>query len=368
MLLYIKRERSMVMKVARCPECNVPELFSQTQVWLNNGDIVQRINPQLRMGLIECENLDPVFKNIGDIIGIPVERMIVNICARAVEVYMRSLIPPEVRDMIIAKQMDPSTFAEPTMTLSQVSGWGKYEALGLRYERDENDYGKYRITKPFSLPLAAGAMAGASSSVVGGQHEITYEEVAPDVYEFTTSWAEYPEELMERFGLIIYEHRDGDIELERCATCGIPKALSSYRWELDDGLILNEHTGRRMAMLGPGMMDLLFEELERELGETIPEVVVEAQRRFTRTGFYTIEQVSDEGDFRTQLALRGLGNLKEIRMEPAGLFMRIDNVVGHLLTVGMVQGLYEMAFDIGSTVDWARSEEGNLEVQVVPKA
>src|SRR4030042_4224783 len=119
-----------------------------------------------------------------------------------------------------------------------------------------------------------------------------------------------------------------------------------------------------MAMLGPGMMDLLFAELERELGDTIPEVAVEAQRRFTKTGFYSIEQVSDEGDFRTQLALRGLGNLREIKMGPPGLFMRIDNVVGHLLTVGMVQGLFEMAFDVDSSVEWALSEDGNREGEI----
>jgi hypothetical protein len=355
------------MDVPRCPECNVPELFSQQQVWLNNGDIVQRINQTLRMGLIECENLDPLFENIGDIIGVSIERMIVNICARAVEVYMRSLIPADVQEMVIAKKLDPAIFTEPTLTLCHVSGFGKYENLGSRYERDENDYSKYRITRPFSLPLAAGAMAGAVTSVVGGQHHITYEEVSPDVYEFTTSWTEYPEELMERFELIVYEHRDGDIELERCATCGLPKAFRSYRWELDDGLIINQYTGRRMAMLGPGMMDLLFLELEKELGEAIPRAVVEAQRRFTKTGFYSIEQVSDEGDFRTQLALRGLGNLKEIRMGPPGLYMRIDNVVGHLLSVGMVQGLFEMAFDVESSVDWALSEDDNLEVQVSPK-
>jgi hypothetical protein len=357
-----------MLDVARCLECNVPEPFSQQQVWLNNGDIVQRINQTLRMGLIECENLDPLFKNLGDIIGVPIERMIVNICARAVEVYMRSLIPAEVREMIIAKQLDPTMFADSILALCHVSGFGKYESLDSRYQRDEEDYSKYRITRPFSLPLAAGAMAGAITSLVGGQHNITYKEVAPDVYEFTTSWTEYPEELMERFELIIYNHRDGDIELERCATCGIPTALSSYRWELDDGLIINGHTGRRMAMLGPGMMDLLFEELEKELGESIPEAAVEAQRRFTKTGFYSIEQVSDEGDFRTQLALRGLGNLKEIKMGPPGLFMRIDNVVGHLMTVGMVQGLFEMTFDVESTVSWALSEEGSLEMEVNPKA
>jgi hypothetical protein len=356
-----------MLDIARCPECNVPEPFNQGQEWLNNGDIVQSLNREARVGFIECENLDPLFANISDIIGVSIERMIVNITARATEIYMRSLIPAEVREMIVAKQLDPSTFADSIFTLCHVMGFGKYETIGFRHERDADDYGKYRITKPFSLPLAAGAMAGASSSLVGGEHHITYEEISPGVYEFITTWTEYPAELMERFDIVPYNHRDGDIEIERCATCGIPKAFTNYRWSLDDGLIINEHTGRRMTLIGPGILDRLFEELEKELGETIPKVVVEAQRRFTKTGFYSIEQVSDEGDFRTQLALRGLGNLQEIKMGPPGLSMRIDNVVGHLLTVGMVQGLFEMAFDVESSVGWTLSKDGNLEVRVSPK-
>ncbi len=123
-----------------------------------------------------------------------------------------------------------------------------------------------------------------------------------------------------------------------------------------------------MVVLGPGIQDRLFKELEKELGDTIPKVVVEAQRRFTKTGFYSIEQVSDEGNFRTQLALRGLGNLRDIKIGPPGLVMRIDNAAGHLMTVGMVQGLFEMAFDVESNVEWALSDKGNLQVEVKPKA
>jgi hypothetical protein len=355
-----------LLDIVRCPECNIPEPFAQGQEWLNNGDIVQRSNPQARIGFIECENLDPLFRNMGEIIGISVEPMIVNITARQVEVYMRPLIPQEARDMILAKQLDPNSFEDYIFTLCHVYGYGKYETIDYRYERGADDYALYQITRPFSLPLAAGAMAGASSSLVGGEHQITYREISSELYEFKTTWTEYPQELMERFETTPYNHRNGDIELERCATCGTPKAFSNYRWSLEDGLIVNEYTGRRMAVLAPGIQDLLFKELEKELGDTIPKVVVEAQRRFTKTGFYSIEQVSDEGDFRTQLALRGLGNLRDIKMGPPGLFMRIDNAAGYLMTVGMVQGLFEMAFDVESHVEWALSDQGNLEVEISP--
>lgn len=95
--------------------------------------------------------------------------------------------------------------------------------------------------------------------------------------------------------------------------------------------------------------------------------MVEAQRRFVKTGFYSIEEVGDEGDIRTQLALRGLGNLKEITMGREGVHVRLDNATLHLMVVGLIQGLFEMAFGIDSNVEWEFTGEGNLEVQVTPQ-
>lgn len=355
------------MDVSICPECRVPEPFSQGQVWLNNGDIVQRINSEARVGFIECENLDPLFANIGDIIGTSIESMIVNITTRGVERYMGKLVPAEVKEMVQAKQMYPGVFTDPVMTYCHIVGYGKYEFVRSRYERDEEDFSVFRILEPFSVPEAAGSLAGAISAVVGGEHAVSYEETSPGLYEFTTSWTEYPEVLVERLQPTPYRHQDGDIELKRCATCGAPAALAGFRWYLDRGLIVNKHTGRRMAILGPELMDAVFMALEAELGETIPNVVVEAQRRFVKTGFYSIDEVSDEGDFRTQLALRGMGNLQEISMDSRGMHLRVDSAAVHLLTVGMVQGLFEMAFDMPSDVEWELSDGGDLEVEVRPR-
>jgi hypothetical protein len=356
------------MDVVICPECKVPEPFNQGQMWLNNGDIVQRVNPEARAGFIECENLDPLFKNIGDIIGIPIESLVVNITTRGVERYMRTLVPAEVREMVQAKRMDPNVFTNPVMTYCHTVGYGKYEYVDSRYERGEDDYSTFRILEPFSVPEAAGSLAGAISAVVGGEHAVTYKEVSPGLYEFTTSWTEYPEVLVERLQPTPYRHREGDIELERCSTCGAPAALSEFKWFLDRGLIVSKHTGRRMAILGTELLDVLFNALEAELGETIPNVVVEAQRRFVKTGFYSIDEVSDEGDFRAQLALRGMGNLREINMDSHGMHLRIDSAAGYLLTVGMVQGLFEMALDVDSHVEWELSESGDLEVEIKPQA
>ena len=354
------------MKASACDECGVPEIFSAGQAWLNNGDIVQRINEKARMGFIECENLDPLFKNIGDLIGFPVEELIINSTARGSAIYLERLIPEEVKTLFRNGDMGADVFIKSISNYCHALGYGKYENAAFRYEGDTGDFYRQRIFRPFSLPEAAGCLAGALAAIVGGEHSVTYEEVSPALYEFTTGWTEYPESLKEKLRISEYTHRDGDLELERCGSCGCPREFSAFRWEFDQGLIVNEHTGRRMAILGTELLDNVFEALESELGETIPTVVIEAQRLFTKTGFYSIEQVSNEDEFRSQLALRGLGNLRMIKMGTRGLRMRIDNVAGYLLTVGMAQGLFEMALDEDSHVDWELSKQGDLLVEVTP--
>jgi hypothetical protein len=359
------------MDINVCPECGVPEVLIQRWFWLNNGDIVQGANQAVRLGFIECENLDPLFKQIGEIIGLSIEPLVVDITSRGAARFTRSFFPEAIREAIQTKQIGLENIIELILDTCHIMGYGRYENVDFRYERDEDDYSILRIEAPFSVPEAAGSIAGVLGGLMGGDYATTYEEISPGVYVFNTHWSEDSEDREEReekLELVSYSRENGDLELEKCATCGAPKALNAYGWDLDRGLIVNKINGHRMAILGPELLDTLFDVLEEELGETIPATVVEAQRRFTKTGFYSIEQVSDKGDFRTQLALRGLGNLREIRMGPPGLFMRISNAAGHLLTVGMVQGLFEMAFDVESNVDWALSGNGNLEVQVSPKA
>jgi hypothetical protein len=356
-----------MLNMGRCKECNVPDLFYQSHEWLNNGDIVQRANHRARMGMIESEALDPLFTNVGKIIGQSIYPLIINIIARGSRLYLNKLMPEEFKELVRSKEGDFRQIAEPIMTLCHVMGFGQYEFLDYRYENDPDDFSRAHIFRPFSVPEVVGAFAGAISAVVGGEHSVSYEEISPGMYEVTTRWTEFEEVLKEKLRIDEYHHRDGDIEFERCATCGCPKPFTEYYWDLENGVVVNGKTGRRMAMLGFEMLDSVFLALEDELGDTIPRVVVEAQRRFAKTGFYSIEDVRDEKELRNELALRGLGNVQELTLNPRGLRLSIHNVSGHLLTIGIVQGIFEMAFNVKSSVDWELSEEGNLDVEVTPR-
>lgn len=368
---------SETRQTSRCPECNVPEIFTKEHIWLSNGDIVARSNQRAHLAFIECENLDPLFTNIGDIIGMPIERLIINIVSRGIRAYLAAFIPDDMKSLLLSmkpgdvvlrqkcRDLIDSLNVANTM-LAGIMGCGKYEVKGYRYERDQDDFSTIWVTEPYSVPFVVGTHAGHNAALVGGDRRVDHKEISPSVYELTSHWAPGEKALRERLRIGQYEPKEGDIELERCGTCGGPTALSGYEWHLDRGIILSTLTGRRMAILGPSMLDPVFEALEYELGDIIPHAVIEAQRRFVKTGFYSVDEVQDEENVRNIFATRGLGNLKEIKMGRKGVRARIDNTCLHLMLIGQIQGLFDMAFNIDSHVEWEISEEGNLTVEISP--
>jgi hypothetical protein len=356
-----------MLDVTLCAECGVPGPFSLGHRWLNNGDIVQTADGRVRMGFIECETLDPLFGNISAIVGASINPLIVNTASKGTAQYLKPLIPKEVKEMVEKGEISVEPFTQLFADFCQILGFGKYEFLAYRFQHDADDFSRTRILHPFSVPEAAGCYSGALCAVVGGEHSVSYQELSPGLFELVSHWTTSHRDQKESAQLHVYSHRDGDIELERCSTCGCPKAFKDYYWDLEKGVIVDGVTGRRLALLGYELLDALFNALEAERGDTVPRVIVEAQRRFVKTGFFSIDELSDEGDFRAQLAMRGMGNLQELRMGSQGMHLRVDNAACNLLMVGMVQGLFEMIFDVDSNVEWELSGQGDLQVDVKPR-
>jgi len=352
-----------VFEIRKCDECGVPLPFTRSHRWLSDGSMVQAMNQRARVAFLECEFIDPLFDLIGRIIGLPIDHIVVNITTRGCQLYMESVIPEEVRRNVRDGSVEPPVVAMPIIDFCHIIGYGRYSFLGYRFEGKEDDFCTIRIYRPFSVYEAAGAFAGVIACLVGGEHSVSCLEVGPKLYEFTTHWARYPEVLRERLKLPAHLPRKGQVDLPRCATCGAPRAYSRYRWDLRNGIILNTQSGRRMALLGPGLLDSVFEALEWELGDTIPRTVVEAQRQNARAGLRFIELTDFQG-IRNQLAVRGLGELLDYRAGRDGVYLRVANPTLYLILAGMVQGAYEKAYDVESGVDWQLGRDRELVIEV----
>ncbi len=118
-----------------------------------------------------------------------------------------------------------SCFEAVFRDIAGINGTGRYERVDVRYKRDEHDYDTVSISEPHSAPLAVSAHVGAVEILTGVEQGYAYEEKSPDFCHITTFPSPHPEELKERLWFRPHEHTDGDIELERCSTCGGPHLL-----------------------------------------------------------------------------------------------------------------------------------------------
>lgn len=351
-----------------CPECGVPRYATEELHWLDSGVIVQSRDEKHRAVFIECENLDPLFEGMEKIMDAPVEHILVDSRRKSTRDYVERFVTEERRQLILEEEVDLEPVISAQLDATRVMGLGSPILADLRFEQDKEDRVVIRVKEPFSVPIWCGTIVGASEAIVGGDWDVAYEMLSPDEVEITCFRASFSRESGEKYTRKEYKYKSGDIELERCGTCGGPVILSGFRWYLDRGVIGSAYTDRRMAFNGEVGLPGLFEELEKELGSGLPNAAIEAQRRFIKSGFFSIEGIFSEGDFRTQFAYRGLGDLKEFMMGSTGLRLRLENSTLHLLVVGIAQALFELAFGRDSEVEWELSEESVLQVEVTPKA
>ncbi len=345
-----------------CPECGVPSYFSSQHRWLNNGDIVNSMLEHERLTFVEFEFFDHVVRELERVLGISIERIVIATSQAAVRMYIESLLPDGVGDMIRAGTLSLTSLHEGLIEVAALSGFGRYVDREIRYEQDEDDHYTVRITRPFSVLLCAATHGAAFEAMLGYDHDIRYTQVDKDIYDITAFPSQHPEDLRSRLAPRRYEHRDGDLELERCGTCGAPKGLMEYVWDVEEGTITSKATGRRLFTSGPNLIMPIFEELEKELGEEIPAMLVNAVRDYAGGGLLPRELLQDEAAFRFQLALRGLGNLEYLRADAGGLRMRLRNPCLSLVVVGIVQGMYDDLFGVRSRAEWSLDEAGDLEV------
>jgi hypothetical protein len=345
-----------------CPVCGVAKRVTKEHEWLDNGTIVQKENPDHRMIFIETENVASTFAGAESIINMSIERIIIEAKRRATYDFVDHTIPGIVKAIIRVIGMKP--VIKNIDALGSVMGYGDISLVGLEHRYGRDSVAKISIKEPYSLPLFSGDLCGAFNAIRRREVGVEYEQVGPDEYLVTGTVSAHPIELQERLQSRVYQKKAGDITFEKCPKCGGPMALSEFKWDMDRGVIEHRTRGRRMALLGPATLDAVIDELEEELGDTILAASVEAQRRFIKTGFYALEEIATPELFRMQLAIRGLGNMKDLEWFEGGLRFRIENPCLNPIIAGMALGFFEMASGAEAHADWKETDDGDLVVEI----
>ncbi len=367
-----------------CEECGVPLMISSGLKWEGNGVISMAMSPSNRMVFYESGNIDGLFRGIGELVGMSVEHIVIESRRRETKRYIEKLYMANMQEEVelarngMREKDLPQDSAVRQKLLqvarvitdnindvARINGYGDISLTGGWDTGEEFPWRTMVIRDPYSMMLYAGDMLGSVEAVEDIDHWIEYGEIEENVYELTTFPGQHPVALKDRLQRRKYDFKPGDIEFERCSGCGLPSEISRCAWDLEKGIIVDYETGRRMAMFGPGGLEAVLYDLEAELGEAIPEAVIEAQKDYVKGYVGEEDWKQDASSFRRLIASRGLGNLTHFGGDRATLNTTIENSCLHLIMVGTAQAMVEMVYGAeDSSCAWELSEDGDLNITI----
>jgi hypothetical protein len=370
-----------------CGKCGVPLMVSRDLNWESNGIISLRSSPRNRMVFFESENIDLLFKGIEELIGVQLEHMVIESRCRETLRYIQRAFPPEMRETVsrmaraeagegpgvTAEEKEKLLAAIKAITLSiidisTVYGYGDQRPSDLWEEGADYPWRTQVIRNPYSLLFISADNLGSVEACEDQSMWVRHEKIGEDEYSIEVFPGEHPIELSQRLKRKRYDFKGGRINYERCPACGIPLEVARFRWDLREGTITDPSTGRRMAIFGPFAADAILQDLESELGESIPETIIEAQRRYIKSAWADDQWNREDTAFQHLIALRGLGDVQGFEGDRNHLTLKIQNSSLHLPVVGTAQALVELAYKVeSSTCEWELSEDGDLTITVYIK-
>lgn len=145
---------------------------------------------------------------------------------------------------------------------------------------------------------------------------------------------------------------------------GIGKRVTRHKKRRLYGQMGIHQRGKRAA--GYGLRNIFTEPVKRP-GEGVAGMVAEAEHNCTKSAFLSVGALLGADGFRTRSALRGLGDLVDLKMGVTGLSLGLREATLHLMAAGFAQATYELAFKRESRVDREFGGEGTLLAEVTPR-
>ena len=370
--------------IEKCGRCGVALMLSREHIWEPNGVISLAESTHNRMVFFESETIDRLFRVIEGMIGIPIEHIAIESRRRETRRFIERGLPPEARKIMegmggrkegeglgispenretfLATMKDVARY---NLDIGFVYGYGE-QLMGDLWDTDADfPWRTWIIKEPYSVIFLVADVLGSVEAFESADMRVLYDETEKGTYQVEVYPGEHPLELTERLKRKRYEFKPGDAEYERCSECGIPLVVAYRKWDMDKGTITDPETGTRMAVFGPLAVDSLFEDLETEIGEVIPETIIEAQRRQIKTSWDIESWNKDGSTLRQMIALRGFGNLTTFEGDRTHLDIVVENACLHLPMIGTTQALVELAYKADrSTCEWELADDGDLSMNI----
>jgi hypothetical protein len=236
-------------------------------------------------------------------------------------------------------------------------------------------YGEAIIRNPYNRELMAAIVLGAFESLEGSPFVHSWKKVGgDDVIHIEPSGAK--PEISERMRVELPPSKANGLPLAKCRICGFPSELGYLEWRENEGKIIDTRRGVRMTFLDGYTPEVVFRELEKELGEDIYPLIVQAQKETTlrhlqdlgltdRNGVNTeTERTARYHKVLEPLPLWGQGYARELRHEPGFLEVVVDNPYSNPLLAGHMAAVFEAVEGRDAEVEWERLDSSTTRFHV----
>lgn len=355
----------------RCGKCGFPYLVSLVNRWNSDGTMTQRLRRSYRIVIFPTEFLHGLFSNIEARLGLSIEHLAFEAQLNASKMLFLSVPGSRLLSRpAFAKRICVDQFNR----LAMLTGMG----LSKTIEYEPGRIGIARMTNPFQLQLMAANVVGAFEFLERCPFEYSWEEESSNVFVITVRPSPDKPEIAERLKLEFPPRLPGDLKFDRCPRCHVPLAVTYLKWKENEGTIIDTRTGARFMVSDGHMFNAVFRELEKELGEEVNLMLVDAQREWTARhvellGLSPGDEALDgdelKGAYRRYLdtlPAYGQGNPVNLELLSPGVRVEILNPYQKFILAGTLQGLYEALEKTGSAVEWKERIPGAVTYTVRP--
>ncbi|OFW55541.1 MAG: hypothetical protein A2Y75_09515 [Candidatus Solincola sediminis] len=351
---------------ATCGECGIPLGIARTHNWNSNGTITEKGDPRHRMLLFESDNLDRLWRRLSEVLGVTLEHLwelVITSKSHATRSFLHSSLPWWTN--LLVHFLGYRSAISRVEAQGLLMGYGKITLGGQYPERGRPERVTVFIEDPYSLPLFCGDCRGSAEVLERRDVEITYQALDARRHQIDMTMKD------QHMGEGLFEWREpalepgGDIEYERCLSCGSPLELKRFAWNLDTGVIRDTETGRRIALFGSQGLILVFQQLVHEFGDRVMEAITEIERENTLTAMSRAEAESGFEGLRMLAAIRGMGLITRLEMDETGMNISITNPSIPAYLAGLALGIFELATGIPAR-HRMQAKATSLDIQITP--
>jgi hypothetical protein len=349
----------------RCGRCGLPIYVRLAAVWNDDGTVTGRFVHNTRVVQVYADEIDNLLDGISGRIGLDISKIVVEGERKAGLAFTEALMAKVhgLAGFVARAPLVSNVVFAFVIRASKNAGFGDCRVKRSR----RNKVLEIEVSDSFNPAVLGGNMLGSCEAFWKKPGTVRWEgdrESVTIIIEADGDEGRAEEErLVPRLPAVL----EGDYTVARCPSCKMPVDLSKrYEFDLDRGIATEVSTNRRIVTVMIDSLNAVFNELTTELGEEVPQMIVDLESEYIKANAVMPAALDDEAaiaELLSDMRIKGMGNPTEVSLSEDELLVRIENPFSEELLAGRVLGLYRALLGDPAEVRWTPDAEGFMFVK-----